>query len=641
MKKRAKTVAAAAVLSGVMLAMGSGCGSSSTSSDKNVTIATESFYGSAFSFILKGLAQGMTSYVGQGIMGDFLALLDGGNSASDPEAKALADIDSKLSNITRQLDTIQNDLKEILSELGADTDAILNAVSWPTEAVNHIFQATQDLQLLGVEANGTRIKPGEGNHTKIIALAADILGSKYDIPLGVTDIYNAINLNNPPALLSNYINEVMTANAIDNGDMLYKAYTGFEYFTSKLLNNQIKGVNLIVEAYKAQDDNSSAEQYLTCYDSDTYHLSTCNTLYDEVSDLGKTYSYIYNVFNLVLLNAPLYGQFLPDRTDDILQRAEFYRLLMTGTDPDKFGARFLTIRTADMPKAPDTLYAWDIFDENNTPYSTPCPGTHHTVQGRTYDYWDGNSVRPRTDYAVTEYDCGKPVRYRDTLAIAPCSDENCMNLGNIETYDYNSSYDINDTNGTIFYGLGVSTDDGRIDNRFTQHASLWHTQVPSADNYYSSYEIHMPGSWSIVTKAHGGDYESNARVELDGFFTYDGNESRTVHVDYDMQFYVDAYSPFTNALGGGDAYAYYKIGVWDHTASVGKVLGTDYRLHAGSGHNYSETKNVTDSMSFTAEPNHTYYVYINMISNVLNGNHDAQALSNLNKINYIRIRFDD
>lgn len=288
-----------------------------------------------------------------------------------------------------------------------------------------------------------------------------------------------------------------------------------------------------------------------------------------------------------------------------------------------------------MPTPQETMY---MIGSNG--YDSACNAEPHTLTAKTYDHWEGDTVTASTEYDVTVYNCIAPLNVADQYTINTEYDGSGTDWGTVDVNQYDSGYDKN-SSGPITYGFNLFTNDGRIDNHFTQRADLWSTQVPSADNYYSTHEIHLPDSWSIVTKAYGGDYESKARVELDGYFKYGGTVDANITVEYSMQFYVQAYSPFTNSEGGGDAYAYYKIGVWDHTAGEGKALGTDYRLHAGSGHNYSGTKNVIDSMKFTAEPNHTYYVYINMISEVDNPNGNAQALSNLNGIRYIHLRFDD
>jgi len=620
---------------GLITALVIGCGSSNTNTNENNSTGAENnsteigleagnFYGATFSFILKGLANGMLSYATGDVMGNFLALLGGGDSGNAEEMNELKNIDSKLTQISNELVTIEGELEEILTDIKVSEDSIKNDVDWPRDAVNNITTATQALQELGVDVNGTKIKPGEGNHTKIANLASDILSAGgYDIPLQVMSIYNAIE-GNPTPLLSNYIDQVMLQLPNNDNENLQNAYQGFEYYTSELLNYQIKGINLVVEAYKAQDDNASAQKYLNCYDSDMYGTSECNLLYKEIGDMDNKTSFIYNAVSLVLKDAPVYDPFLPTSAESILKRAEFYRLLMTGTNPKKFGLRIFYISTADMEKAPDALDANGPGDDPRCDLSS-----RHTVKGREYDFWNDNTVKPSQDYNVVEYNCGHVPNGKYSIY-----DHETL-LGYAEVSQYDTNYDLN-SSGTISYGFGLVTNN--IANRFTLQYDNWHTQTPSADNYYSWYKIHMPDSWSIETKATGGEYTSKARVELDGKFTYGGSNNKTIYVDYDMQFYVDANSPFYNSQGGGDAYCYYKIGIYDSTASKGKVQGTNYRLHAGPDHHYWGTHNVKKTMSFTAEPGHTYFVYINIISEVSAPDY-VYSKTNLNSIDHIYIRF--
>ena len=633
---------------GLITALVIGCGSSNTNNNENNSTGAENnnteigigieagnFYGSAFSFILKGLANGMLSTVGGDVMGNFLSLLGWGDSGSSKEEQTLKDIDGKLTQISDEFVTIEGELKAILTDIKVSEDSIKNDVDWPRGAINNIDTATQALQELGVDVNGSKIKPGEGNHTKIANLASDILSAGgYDIPLQVMSIYNAIE-GNPTPLLSNYIDQVMLQLPYNDNENLQKAYQGFEYYTSELLNNQIKGVNLVVEAYKAKDDNSSAQKYLDCYDSSKYDDSECNLLYKEIGDMDNKTSFIYNAVSLVLRDAPIYDPFLPTSAESILKRAEFYRLLMTGTDDKKFGLRIFHISTADMEKAPDALYA-------STPgYETRCnESSHHTVIGRAYDFWEDSTVKASADYNVVEYNCGHVPNGKYSILGSSTTP-----LGYTEVNQYDTNYDLN-SSGTISYGFGLVTKN--IANRFTESSDKWSIQKPSKDNYRSSTSG-SANSWPIKANAstskNYGDaqYESNARIELDGHFIYDEDEEeRTIYVDYHAKFYTKADAPFYNSTGGGDAYSYYYVGVWDDTAGTwasGCKDSTYYRLHASSTHSYSSHHDIYKYCSFTAKPGHHYYVYFKMIANALAPNWSTVAKSELDTVYRVYIMF--
>lgn len=581
--------------------------------DSNTTdepLGSDGFTGSTFSFILDGLAKGMLSTVGGGVMGDFLSILGWGDSGNSEEEQTLENIDSKLTQISDELVTMEGELQTILTDIKVSEDSIKNDVDWPRNAINNIDTATQSMQLLGVEA-----KPGEGNRTKIKKLASKILGAEYDIPNQVMAIYNSIE-GNPTPLLSNYVDQVMLRLAYNDNKNLQKAYQGFEYYTSELLNNQIKGVNLVVEAHKAQDDNSSAKKYLECYDSNASGDSECNLLYKEIGDMNNANSFIYNTVSMVLKNAPIYDPFLPSSAESIFKRAEFYRLLMTGTDKKKFGLRIFYISTADMEKAPNVISA------TKSGFSKRCESISHTIKGRMYDLWgDGNTtVKPSMDYNVVEYYCdipnGKYVLFPEFAVTSPTPIP-IKPIGNAEVNQYNANYTETD-DGNISYGFVLVTKNAP--NKFTESSKQWSIQKPDKDNYNSSTSG-SANDWPIKAYAYNkkDGYESNAHIELDGNFHYGDEDEKKMYIDYHAKFYTKADAPFSNATGGGDAYSYYYVGVYDKTdggyASADCKNKTYYRLHASSTQDYSSHHDISNYCSFTAKPDHDYYIYFKMVGN--------------------------
>ena len=612
----------------LIIALVNGCGSSDTSHNENNNnsnneIGSEGFTGSTFNNILNGLINGLGQGVGKDIMGHLLSLLGWGDPSNSEEEQTLEDIDTKLSEICDELATIEDELEEVLTEIKVSEDSIKNDVDWPRDAVNSITAATQALQLQAVGK-----KPGEGNRTEIDALASNILVAQYDIGKQVLSIYDSI-LGNPTPLLNNYVNQVILEMESYDSKNLTKAYQGFEYYTSELLNHQLKGVNLVVEAYHAQDDNSSAKNYLDCYDSKPAGTSECNVLYEEIGDMDNSTSFIYNAVSMVLRNAPLYGSFLPSSAESIFKRAEFYRLLMTGTDHNEFGVRIFHISTADMEKAPDSL----TLAKPGYDFGCSSP-SHHTVTGRAYDFWDDSAVKASTEYNVAVYNCGDLPNGKYSIYSYNSGD---TPLGSVEVSQYDTSYKKN-SKGAISYGFGFLTNN--IDDRFLKNSDKWSWEAPSAWNYNSGYNIYMPDSWSIVTKANHHDNdteESKAGVGLYGSFSYNGTEEKTIDVDYSVQFYVNAHSPFYNSQGGGDAYCYYYVGIYDKTNKT-TTYGTNYRLHAGSGHEYSGDNDVNETMTFKAIPNHNYQLFIQVISEACCLPY-IHAMTNLNEVNHIYFKF--
>ena len=591
-------------------------------------LGSEGFTGSTFSFILEGLADGMLSATGEDIMGNFLSLLGWGDSGNNAEEQTLKDIDGKLTQIGNELTEIEGELQAVLTDIKVSEDSIKNDVDWPRDAVTAIHTATQSMQLLGSDT-----KPGEGNRTKIKNLASDILGAQYDIPNQVMSIYTAIE-GNPTPLLSNYVDQVMLQLGYNDNSNLQKAYQGFEYYTSELLNNQIKGVNLVVEAHKAQDDNSSAQKYLECYDSNASGDSECNLLYKEIGDMDNPNSFIYNAVSMVLRDAPIYDPFLPSSAESIFKRAEFYRLLTTGTDVKKFGLRIFHISTADMDKSPDTYYV-----AKNREQLFHCSATRHTIRGRMYDFWeDDKTVKPSSDYNVVEYDCGSVPNGKYDIYLSDDNSEKSIATATVAQYksDYTQSSD-----GNISYGFALLTKN--IPNRFTESSNKWSIQKPGKDNYHSSTSG-SANDWPIKAYASSERYyESKARIELDGHFHYGGEDEKKMYIDYYAKFYTKADAPFVFDIGGGDAYSYYYVGVYDKTeggyASANCKNKTYYRLHASSTHHYSSHHDVKAYCSFTAKPGHDYYIYFNMKADQSSTNWFTVAESELDTVYRVYVMF--
>lgn len=620
---------------GLIMALVIGCGSSNTDSnidnidnidnnDTVVEIGSVGFTGANFSFILQGLAKGMLTKIGGDVMGNFLSLLGWGDSDNSDEEQTLEDIDDKLTEISDELVHIENQLGVILTEIKVSEDSIKNDVDWPRDAVNEIHTATQELQLLGVNT-----KPGEGDQTKIENLASDILGAKYDIPLQVISIYTAIE-GNPTPLLSNYVDQVMLQLPNNDNDNLIKAYQGFEYYTSELLNNQIKGVNLVVEAYKAQDDNISAQKYLNCYGSNIYDTSECNILYKEIGDIDNKTSFIYNAVSMVLRDAPIYDPFLPTSAQSILARAEFYRLLMTGAELNEYGLHIFHISTADMEKSPNTLYV------SKPGFQTTCNvSSSHTVKGREYDFWVDKTVKVSEDYNVAEYHCNVPNGEYSIFA------ELDKPLGTAEVSQYDTKYDLN-SSGTISYGFGLVTNN--ISNRFNESSDKWTTTKRSDENYYSSTSG-SANDWPIKAYASSNNqyhYESKAHIELEGNFYYDKDaEERTMHVAYYARFAAKVTVPYTS-LWGGDAYTYVWVGV--HDVTTGGAASDDchyksyYPLHAERDQEYYEKYYPDTYCTFTAIPGHQYYIYFAIEAKALAAYDGAVAESELVEVYKVNIK---
>jgi len=288
-----------------------------------------------------------------------------------------------------------------------------------------------------------------------------------------------------------------------------------------------------------------------------------------------------------------------------------------------------------MKKSPDTLYV-----AKNRTKDYPCTASRHTVKGGVYDFWVGNSVKSSTDYNVVEYHCSVPES--GTYDIFPSNDLQAERLGSTTVSQYDTHYDVNES-GAILYGFALLT--GRTYDRFPLSSDKWYVQIPHKDNYNSKVTVHFPDSWSIITSAnhHGEssvDSETKARAELDGHFTYAGNDPRTVYIDYHAGFYMRAYAPWSEGEGGGNSYSEVTVGIYDVNASKVVTESTKLSLHASTDHPDLK-KDPADERAvakFMAEPGKTYYIFFDMLSHncCLDGQY---AKTNLNSIFHLYVKF--
>jgi len=625
--RKMKTVGISFVLSAALLVNGCQSDTDSAYSDNNNSLTvseSESFTGMLLGTVLEDLAGGMASTLGENIMGNLLILLGWGDPSNEEEQKTLDSIKEKLTAMNDELVQLENEFKDLMTALDVDYRTLEENVNWPADAIADISNYDRQLQLKAKEKG-----PGEGNLTDIRQFADNILDpSENGVQFDVNRIFLAFRGNETP-ILPNHIGKVLDTFKTYNDQNLKAGYVTLEQLTSSLLNSQVSGVNLIVESYKAKDNNQSAQIY--------YDDFVQNTLYNEVSNMDNSYSFITNTLNYVLKNAPLYGQFLPDQAQDVFTQAKFYTISVQEHNASKYGLHLYDIRTDDLPDLSDTLY---VAKDRSTAYS--CTSVRHKVSGRLYDSWDGGNVKPSDQYKVTEYDCG--VVPNGTYSIYNSTDLNADSMGTVKVSQYNSNYQLDDS-GDISYGFNFLS--GRIDNHFQIDSSKWNRYAFDEDNYNS--EIFGDGFWPIRLKAvHQDDEsyvdeESKARVEIAGEFTFTGDQNNDqltkMTVVCKASFELSAYAPFINAEGGGTAYAKVNMGVWDIDESR-VVSGTTIELDSNNDQRdvITESHDEPHEFEFVPQPGHRYSVYLDMYSyQCCNDNYFAEVY--LKSVDYVYVKF--
>jgi len=255
------------------------------------------------------------------------------------------------------------------------------------------------------------------------------------------------------------------------------------------------------------------------------------------------------------------------------------------------------------------------------------------------NHLDGNTVKPSMDYNVVEYHCDVP---NGTYKLYSESSDKL--LGNAEVSRYDTNYTKTD-DGNISYGFALVTKN--IPNRFTESSNKWSIQKPGKDNYYSSTSG-SANDWPIKAYASSkmgqAYYDSKAQIELDGSFYYDKDaEEKIMHVAYKAKFYTKAVVPYYTNDWGGDAYAYYWIGV--HDATTGGTASDDcnrksyYRLHASRDHDYSGNHYPEKYCTFTAKPGHHYYIYFAVEAKASASYDGAVAESKLDTVDRVNVMF--
>lgn len=542
-----------------------------------------SFFGGLLNKVVSGLISGASGQIGNQAMGQILSLLGWGSNDSG-NSQALQDMDAELADIEQTLVQIQQELANLETELQITEEEIIANTNDPTGAITEIGTFMNELEGM---ADG--VPPGGGNQTQIVAFADQVEGG-FRIENDVNTIYSAII---PPdsvkvPVLDNYTD--LAINKVDQGSDLSDAYLGLEQYFTQLVYHQMRGVDLVVEAKQAlaaagQPAGTSASQYLLQFRT--------TQLAPEVQN------FLDNAWRLVLSQADLQSTsgFLPNEAVDIGSRAEFLAIQLL--DDDHFGLRAVEIVTAD--------WAGKMGNEDVT---ADCPGnewsalasTTTTVTGPTYDYWAGDTVMSSSTYTVMTYDFGMP-----STGDYSIQGPGFMDLGSASVQEYDDDYVVDSSQGTIVYGCAVgSTRTGALDG-FAEHVTIRTWIHPGATNVTCTGAA---GENYIGINGNNSNDSYSGTNEVDYTFVYGGSTQASVSIPFSAN-PVGSEAVSCNADSGGsaDATMGYSIGVWDATAGnapVGYVGGSQSVYTNDSA---SVNRTITQTFTFTASPNHTYYVF--------------------------------
>jgi photosystem II stability/assembly factor-like uncharacterized protein len=557
-----------------------------------------SFYGALLSKVLGGLVSGAAGKIGGDIMGQILDLLGYGGSGDQGQLDAMS---QKLDQIVSLLNDIKNELDQLLVQLKITEEEILANTNDPTNAITQITSAHEELQGLSKKSAG-------GVDQTTLTGFTNRVENVYNIYAQVNTIHDAIL---PPTEVKAPVLNNFTDLSINKGNSLTDTYLGLEQYFSQLLYYQMEGVNLIVEtkiyrekAGLPQIDGRDAQAYM-----DFFMQNKLNPQVD---------NFMNNVYRLILKQVNLVdsASFLPSEAQGILSRANFFRV--QALNQDHFGLRGTLIAAQDLVKDIIQIKARNSQGQI-IPFKTT--GTAlSTLSGKTYDYWEGNKVKPSSTYTVIEYDFGDvPLGNYDIL------DANNNVIGSASVKTYKDDYTV-DASGTIHYGhFVIAKRMGGTDAFINNAGAVWsfNWQLDESVTARGGANLRWEKLEQLNTKVGDWNYKGDAQLRV--HFVYSGDGSKPLTIYYGAHAYGRAVTEhYEDSDRQNNAYAKisYEIGLWDATTSGAvnwfKSNSVEAKRYGG------ETSLLDDDilldkdgkrLSFTfnnPSPGHEYYFYFNI-----------------------------
>lgn len=601
-------------------------------------ITSESAAGLGLSSFVDALLEGGTIKIGEVGMGLVLSLLGFGEGEDDNQD--LENIENELSEIQGELTNLTLDIQKMNQELKIDTDKIILNANDPHDAINNITTRHEKL-LRSIDTNITETN----QYNTANEIATDI--KDFDIEKSVEDIYAAIVPQDvaKDSILNNYLDL-----NYDSKSFFHDSYYNHEQYTSQLLYYQLQGAALVTQSYNFFSDNNDTTQS-TAYINKTF----LPKLYSEIYQANVSTSFFANALRAVLLYSDIHkdaNEFLPDYTQEILSRADHFRYSVLknvncsknihgvttckkeeNITHDMNRVKVYLLSTAD--EEPLNLYV-QTFDNND--FFLPINITNEAnITGLSYDSWNEDGVKKDNQYSLYTYDFGS--LQEGTYDVY--NQDSDTKVTTFKTIKYDENYTKSDT-GENIYGLGVIAN--RITNRYTEDSPRWST----IENTNNSKTIEVTGDandlpYKVAFKMLMEQQPSfNGKAEMKANFDYTGDVSKTITINYDVNVSGDV------AAGGEmqeeDTYARLYIGVWDETSndypndtckniSSLHEIGNNVRVHHFK-------KNLIDGCTFTAEPNHSYHLYIKMHVYMYDGGELGQARIQVDKVNYITFDID-
>ena len=553
---------------------------------------TGSYYGKFLEFVLEGLTDAAQGEIGDDILGLILSILGWGDDGNDQDHKLLEEMDGKLDEIINILQAISEELAHLETVLNIMEEEILANVNDPTSAITQIRTFQDELQAMNKDK-----KPGGVSTDKILDFAEKV-EDNFQIENDVNAIHDAIL---PPTVVKSPVLNNLTdlcINRISQGQSLSDAYQMLELYFSQLIYNQLKGVNIVVEAKLAREksgyyDPGTAKHYMNNY--------ITKILSPQVDNFQQ------NVWRMILSQVDLINAatFLPSQAGNILARADFFVAQIRG---ESAGLRGYLISTTDLlddaPQLAAAIHEQAGASPLETSWIDPEHAKMNTASGRAYDHWQGNRVSRVSDYYVISYDFGdqKPGHY-DIYQKDASGTYQLKTSSVVEKYDHDFQ---KDDQGEVSFGSFLFSRRVGAKEAFDQNVE-WKWFTEDMENSSSS-----GSASSRYVKIEGGSQneEYSGKGRLHASFVYAGEKPVPITFHYHARVSGSTSSSANTYVGGfAKSSIYSAVGIADghtghyqHHDVAEKSTGDNGK--AGMNHSVNAKWTMKDPV-----PGREYYFY--------------------------------
>ena len=588
---------------------------------------TRKIFSAIISTSLEGLEDAATGEIGGFLIGLVLREVGWGEEGSDVDNKLLQSMNTKLDNIVSELTVIKQDIDKLAQQLKIKMDSIDQDILDPTDAITDIDTTHDEF----IDHFGY-LQAGEGNQTKIYDFIDEHIVNNYHIENDVMSIYHSVippDSAKTPALKN--FREYLDDSYMNYNGSLTDAYYMLELYTSQLVINQIKGVNLVVEAKGIEDGNASVQRYM-----DTYNAY----LQEMVSNLYNGKSFISNAYTLALshVNPIPYKTndvYISDEIKQFLKRAFFYKNQTTNKKLPE--ANILLFETLDSNSSNKDFYIKNDLSSVGSYSKFEC-SDRAVIDGHIYTNWDTEeSITSKTSYNV--YECA----VTDKVAVGEykvfkVADDTSEVLTTLQVDNYDVNYTLQE-DGNYTYGHQVLFHTTML-NHFSKNSSLWTPYTKDLDCAHTTGST--PWGSGIKGSTSCQDYYRgySGLYELRSDITYKGSNEERLSVHYSAKFHLLTKTPYY----GNSSYARAHFGIWDITTDteVSSKCSPFYSYsHTGkANHDKDAYRYPKGVCSFSAKPDHKYRIYFSMKVEGSGDDYDGTESSiYVDEINYIYLTF--